>query len=345
MTSFTTEKHMIELQGPGCRVRVIADSIANGITNRKRITTLELRYWRAIHAEFLTHRMLSRNASSSRAIPVAKMIEQVRNDPAGPIHWGKNQPGMQANEQHDAPVTLFQYANVGAPTDNLFDGFSQEFTIQEAWVEAAHNAAEVAEAMNAAGYHKQLVNRILEPFQYISVIVTATEWENFFQLRNHPDAQPEIQDLAATMKAAMEQSDPVLRGGDWSDAYAWHLPYVLDTERKLYRLDVLQALSTARNARVSYLTHDGDTPNPEKDMGLYERLVGAEPLHASPTEHIAAPLKNGTDTHKNFVGWHQFRGDVELRIERAKKQAEAEAVAKKGPLRRSSRLTEPFASL
>jgi hypothetical protein len=312
---------MVELQGKGCTVKVIADSIAHHATG-KRIATLQLRYWRAIHAEAKTHRVisqsgeeygqiiltqdeslmsapeLSRNASSSRAIPVSKMIEQVRNDPAGPIQWGLNQPGMQASAKQGDWATCTSH-----------------------WRHAASTAAEHAQALLELGLHKQIVNRILEPFQYISVIVTATEWDNFFALRVHADAQPEIHDLALTMQKALAQSVPVIRTGSWDDPRAWHLPYVLDKERSLYRLDVLQALSTARNARVSYLTHDGAEPNPEKDLDLNEKLVGAEPLHASPTEHIAAPLKNAHEPHKNFVGWHQYRGDVELRIERAKKAA------------------------
>jgi hypothetical protein len=316
---------MIELQGKGCTVKVIADSVAHDSVHGKRITTLQLRYWRAIHAEAKTHRIitqsgeeyeqivltqdaslmsapeLSRNASSSRAIPVAKMIEQVRNDPAGPIHWGKNQPGMQAHAELEGDAL---------------------FAAKAYWREAANRAADYAEALMNIEAHKQVANRLLEPFQYISVIVTATEWQNFFDLRVHKDAQPEIQDLAATMQHAMKRSKPVIRTGSWSDPEAWHLPYVLDKERKLYRLDVLQALSTARNARVSYLTHDGAEPSAEKDLELYERLVGAEPLHASPTEHIAAPISSGHHTggQKNFVGWHQYRSDVEKRIERSAKE-------------------------
>lgn len=287
---------MIELQGKGCTVKVIADSVAYR-KDGKRITTLQLRYWRAIHAEFMTHRMFSRNASSSRAIPVAKMIEQVRNDPAGPMQWGLNQPGMQASDQQGDWATCTSH-----------------------WRHAASTAADHAQALMDLGLHKQIANRVLEPFQYISVICTATEWQNFFDLRVHADAQPEIQDLALTMKKAMDMSTPVVRGGDRGDPDSWHLPYVLDEERKLYRLDVLQALSTARNARVSYLTHDGADPSPEKDLALYEKLVGAEPLHASPTEHIAVPLKDGlcNQDSKNFKGWHQYRADVEMRISRAK---------------------------
>jgi hypothetical protein len=340
---FLRGEPMIELNGKGCRVRVIADSIANLPNNKARISTLELRYWRAIHAEAKTHRIislggeeyaltqdesimsateLSRNASSSRAIPVAKMIEQVRNDPAGPIHWGANQPGMQAQAEASERVVLEEYEQFDNPSDQPLHLLGAvEYTPQEAWRQAAYRAADVAEAYMKAGYHKQVVNRLLEPFQYISVIVTATEWDNFFALRDHADAQPEIADLARTMKAALAKSTPIKRNNDRGDPNSWHLPYVLDSERKRYRVDVLQALSTARNARVSYLTHDGAEPRPEKDLELYERLVGAEPLHASPTEHIAAPLARGDEQHKNFKGWHQYRGDVEIRIARAKKSA------------------------
>ena len=77
-------------------VKVIADSISE---SGKRITTFQLKYPRFIHSEVMTHRVFSRNASSSRAIPVKKMIEQVRNNPAMPIHWGANQSGMQAKNE------------------------------------------------------------------------------------------------------------------------------------------------------------------------------------------------------------------------------------------------------
>jgi thymidylate synthase ThyX len=310
---------MQEFKGLGCTVKVIADSVALSSTG-KRITTFQLRYWRAIHSELMTHRVFSRNASSSRAIPVAKVLEQVRNEPAGPIHWGAHQRGMQAWAECVEPVALEEYEQFDNPSDQpLYLCGEVSYTAKEAWQQAAYRAAEVAEAYMRAGYHKQVVNRLLEPFQYISVVLTATEFGNWFELRDHEDAQPEIQDLARTMKLAMDASSPVVRGAKRDDPTSWHLPYVSDAERKLYRIDVLQAISTARNARVSYLTHDGDEPSPDKDLGLFDDLVGAEPLHASPTEHVACPLTSATDTCKNFVGWHQFRDDVEKRIQRAKK--------------------------
>lgn len=262
--------------------KVIEDSVAD---NGVRLTTLQLMYPRFIHAEFMTHRVFSRNSSSSRAIPVAKMIEQVRNNPAMPIHWGKNQPGMQANEQ--------------------LSGKALENTIAN-WRQAAINAADVAEFMAMDGAHKQVANRILEPFQYMHVIVTATEWQNYFHLRAHPDAQPEIHELAIQMKRAMDASEPRhLEGGEW------HMPYVRWIERTELDLEVCLKISAARCARVSYLTHDGQTPLIEKDLELYERLVGSKPLHASPIEHQATPMTDASYWSNNFRGWLQHRALVE----------------------------------
>lgn len=282
--------------------KVIEDSVA---PNGKRLTTLQLMYPRFIHAEFMTHRVFSRNASSSRAIPVAKMIQQVRAAPAMPIHWGKNQPGMQAHEEHDAPVEGLR---------DLYGSTYGDLPIQQAWQVAAEHAAFIAKCMNDAGYHKQVVNRILEPFLHISVIVTATEWDNFFELRDHPDAQPEIRELAIQMRAAMGASTPVLRPRDRQTIAAWHLPYVTQEERDTYRNspELLAMVSAARCARVSYLTHDGRVPNFDEDLALYDRLVGSRPLHASPIEHQAYPLPLADQRSKNFVGWRQHREIVEV---------------------------------
>jgi thymidylate synthase ThyX len=259
--------------------KVIEDSVGpNGV----RITTLQLCYPRFIHAEFMTHRVFSRNASSSRAIPVAKMLEMVRNEPAMPIHWGKNQPGMQANERL-----------IGEQLEDA----------NCLWLLAATNAARVAESMNALGLHKQVANRILEPFQHIHVIVTATEWENFFALRDHRDAQPEIRELAIQMKLAFAGSTP-----SRLDVGQWHLPYVTAEERKTCAISDMLKCSAARCARVSYLTHDGKKPDLIKDIDLYERLVGSEPIHASPVEHQAMTQSRTVVARSgNFDGWTQYR--------------------------------------
>lgn len=261
---------------------VIADSIS---TFGKRITTLQLKYPRFIHSEWMTHRAFSRNSASSRAIPVAKMIAQVQNDPAMPIYWGLNQPGMQASKEHENPAA-----------------------VKAAWHYAAQVACSQALTLNDLGLHKQIVNRVLEPFQWMHTIVTATEWDNFFELRCHPDAQPEFQALACAIRTAMGESVPVERTCErmgWNGA--WHLPYVLDDERASIATSTLTKLSAARCARVSYLKHDGTTPNVEEDLTLFERLVGGKPLHASPIEHQAWAAGAEDRNSRNFFGWHQYR--------------------------------------
>ena len=248
--------------------KVIADSIANGV----RLTTMELKFHRFILPEFNTHRMFSRNASSSRAIPIEKMLEQVKAEPSIPIHWGKNQPGMQAREEIDHIETA-----------------------KYRWTLAAEQAVLYATKLNSMQLHKQVVNRLLEPFQYIKVIVTATEWDNFFKLRLHPDAQPEIAFLASKMQEAMNNSVPEkLEHGEW------HLPYVDRNEFQIngtysglpyIEIDYTRAIkcSVARCARVSYLNHDNTNPDIEKDIALYDRLL--KDGHMSPFEHVATPIK------------------------------------------------------
>lgn len=272
----------------GITAKVIEDSIS---PHGKRITTLQLRYPRMILSELNTHRTFSRSSSSSRAIPVAKMIAQVRNDPAMPVHFGANQPGMQAKaelEGADRSKAIFL------------------------WCQAAERAAEIAEQMEKLGLHKQVANRILEPFQFMSTIVTATEWDNFFALRDHEDAQPEIRVLAQAMRACMEASHPTVRSFSHEYESGWHLPYITLEERQAsFSVQRLCKISAARSARVSYLTHDGETPNAQKDLELYARLAGGVPLHASPLEHQATPYENPKAVGKNFVGWAQFRTQIE----------------------------------
>lgn len=280
------------------KATVIADSLNPNFT---RITTLELEYPRFIHSEFMTHRVFSRNSASSRAIPVAKVIEQVRNNPAMPVHWGKNQAGMQAKEELDSNKIL---------------------NAELHWRGAATEAADYAEYMsNKIGLHKQVVNRILEPFQLMKVVVTSTEWNNFFWLRDHPDAQPEIKVLAQQMKAAIDASTPVkLKYG------MWHLPYVhntvSDTSQQYFdeagnEIDIDQAIkiSCSSCAQVSYRKLDTSL---EKAELIYQKLVESEPVHASAFEHVAQCAGRGSVgwTHEdagytmwsgNFRGWVQYR--------------------------------------
>lgn len=246
------------------KVKIIADSKSS--VDGKRITTFEAEYPRFIHSELMTHRMFSRNAASSRAIPVAKMIEQVWNDPAKPVHWGKNQAGMQASEElADVPLCL----------------------VKGYWEDAAHYAASFARQMNQEGAHKQIVNRILEPFQMMKTVLTATEFDNFFWLRNHEDAQPEIKRLAELMLEAMNGSEPIpLLPGEW------HLPYygehgALFGNFSDKELEDALVISSSCCAQVSYRLLDDSI---EKARMVYKRLVESSPVHASPFEHQATPV-------------------------------------------------------
>lgn len=291
--------------------KVICDNIS---PQDIRLTTMQLRYPKFIHGEFMTHRVFSRNASSSRAIPVERLIQDVLDDPAMPVFWGKNRPGMQAVEE--------------------MDDYERE-QAELRWLAARDEAVLHARHLADMGAHKQIVNRIIEPWCHINVVVTATEWANFYALRRHPDAQPEMKALADAMWEAQRASEPrPLQPGEW------HLPYVSSrdtTDIAAYDPYVYRKLSVARCARVSYLTHEGKTPSVQDDLRLYDRLVGSVPLHASPAEHQATPdvwrddrvvssdtwLHVGTvdlmtdyatvrgyahpEQHGNLYGWRQYR--------------------------------------
>jgi thymidylate synthase ThyX len=256
--------------------KMIADSVSD---EGARLTTFALRYPRFIHAEFMTHRMFSRNASSSRAIPVDKIISQIEHGPSMPVYWGKNQKGMQARAElnHDDAVRA-----------------------QEIWLAARDKAVEHARQLVDLGVHKQLANRILEPWSHISVVVTATEWANFFMLRCHPDAQPEIRVLAEQMRDIYYSNIPREMGLE-----DWHLPFISEKERAEYTKNDIIKASVARCARVSYLTHDNELPKLENDVRLHDTLASSR--HMSPFEHQGFPMSNPWGRNGNFVGWWQYR--------------------------------------
>lgn len=277
-----------------------------------RITSWILTYPRFFHSELMTHRVFSRNAASSRAIPVKKVIEEVQNNPAMPIFWGKNQSGMQAKEELDDSVKK-----------PFFDGSDPEaflMTDREAakfeWLEARNSAISHAKKMLELGLHKQIANRILEPFMHMTIILTGTEFENFFSLRAHPDAQPEFQDLAYKMLFIYEAHEPKkLKEGEW------HIPFSekFDLERmmSLYhkktgdhymkedeKMNELRLqISTARCARVSYLNFEGKDDY-EADINLCNQLSSSG--HWSPFEHCAQALPD-EKWAGNFRGWKQYR--------------------------------------
>ena len=258
---------------------VIADSVSPAGV---RLTTIEVTLHRFVLAELNTHRVFSRNSASSRAIPVRKQLARVLQDPAVPIEFGANQRGMQAGE----PLT-------GADHDEAL----------AAWLQARDRAVAAVEQLQDLGVHKQVTNRLLEPFMWHTVIVTATEWEGFWEQRCSPLAQPEIRVAAEAMRAARDASTPAEVGID-----QWHTPYLRDDDGDLDP-ETARQVSAARCARVSYLTHDGRR-DIDKDLELYERLVTARPPHWSPLEHVATPAEAGRTTLGNLRGWRQLRHAV-----------------------------------
>jgi thymidylate synthase ThyX len=286
------------------KAKIIADSISEqGI----RITTLELEFERFLLPQFNTHRQFSRSAQSSRAVPVQKMIDALQDDSnSNPLSFMKNESGMQSSE----------YLN----DDDYFSAF-------RCYENAKADAIKWAINLNTIGVHKQWANRLLEPFSTVKVVVTATEWDNFFDLRLHHAAQPEMQVLAQAMKTALDESTPVLL-----DSTLWHLPYVSHDEYTGIGTTFLDLalISAARCARVSYLNHDNSTPDIEKDLLLAQRLLADK--HLSPFEHQAKPIylpihstqspiclddsfldgvthidKCGVEWSGNFKGWIQHR--------------------------------------
>lgn len=254
--------------------KILADSVS---PRGHRLTTFELTYPRFIHSEFMTHRAFSRNATSSRAIPIEKIIKQVKENPAYPIWWGKNQKGMQAEEE----LTGFALRDAKA-----------------VWARARDHAVYRAKQLIECGMHKQLVNRILEPWCWITVICSATDYGNFFNLRAHVDAQPEIDHIANLMVDAYYSNEP-----EYKNYGKWHLPLIgFPGDEKLSDEDKCK-VSVGRCARVSYLTHDGKR-DIQADIDLFERLKDSG--HWSPFEHVACSRDND-NYYGNFMGWYQLR--------------------------------------
>lgn len=276
-------------------VKIIEDSVNE---KDERLTTFVLRYPRYIHSEVLTHRVFSRNASSSRAIPVSKIIDSVENDLVIPIHWGKNQRGMQAYEE--LPPNIQKKA-------------------EKVWRKLAKQAAKGARELAELGVHKQVTNRVLEPYSHISVVLTATEFANFFYLRYNTAAQPEIKELAKQMyRLYVDQKPRLVKTFDSMNTTIGvddpivtnnaHLPFVRQEERDLPLKTALH-ISQARCARVSYNNHDGSENDIEKDRELAEML--AKEGHFSPFEHQALSIHHSLSKYKgNFnhnFDWVQIR--------------------------------------
>jgi len=285
--------------------KAILDSLSpDGV----RLTTMEVSFPRIVLAEFNTHRMFSRNSASSRAIPVEKMIARVLEDPFVPIYWGKNQKGMQAAEEL---------------------GEREREQAAGTWLSARDEAVRSVRLLAVdLDVHKQIANRLLEPWLWHTCIVTATEWDNFFALRRHPAAQPEIKRAADLLFEARESSTPKALGHE-----EWHAPYI-DLAESAAEYDVALdrlsdsavfahverwcKVSVGRCARVSYLTHDG-VRDPDKDVALADGLL--KNGHMSPFEHVARPMSGRDIAFRrprniseaflgNFRGWVQYRKGI-----------------------------------
>lgn len=286
----------------GIKATVVCDSICNGV----RLTTMECEYPRIIHSEMMTHRMFSRNAASSRAIPFEKMLKQLNGMP---VRFGANQAGMQDSGEHD---TLIEGRGVESEE---FPNATWAFSAEEAWEEAKQDAIFWSQAFADAGYHKQICNRLTEPFQMIKVLISATEWDNFFWLRDDLAADPTLEHLTKEcMRKAYEASTPFeLKPGEW------HLPYItIMRERHTGNLHYFEApgdlapgdkmlledaikVSAARSAAVSYRNVDYSL---EKSKEVYDRLVGSDKKHGSALEHQATPMQEG---YANWTGHPDFQ--------------------------------------
>lgn len=263
------------------RARILADSVSpDGV----RLTTLEATFPRIMLSEFNTHRVLSRNSASSRAIPPEKQIDRVMQDPFVPV-FGSRVKGMGQG-------------------DDLTE--DEQARLQREWKRAARQAALAAEYLCNFNADKSHTNRLLEPFLWHTVIVSATEWSNFFALRTHEAAAPEIREIATLMKSAMDVSEPSpVREGEW------HLPLVAANERTVVkhdRDDFWRMVSVGRCARVSYETHE----DKESPQASYNRAVLlGQNGHWSPFEHVACPavplLASDPSMTGNFRGWIQYR--------------------------------------
>lgn len=293
--------------------KILKDSISH---KKTRLVTFEVTFPRIVLAEFNTHKLFSRNSASSRAIPIQKMLKMVQENPYVPEKWGKNQKGMQAYED------LLPEAAIEA---------------EKEWLKARDLAVEQVEKLLTIGVHKQTTNRLLEPFMWHTVIVTATELDNFFHLRNHKEAHPAIQKPAKLMEEALQNST-----SEFLDYEEWHTPLLnigMDNEDEQIRntlgAEGLLKVSVGRCARVSYLTHDG-ARDFNKDIELHDRLLASG--HLSPAEHVATPYDPANEEHVriamtnmlsmdswfgNFKNWVQYRklipGEFDILGYRAKK--------------------------
>lgn len=269
--------------------KIISASLC--IETGAKLVTFELFFPRCILAEQNTHRIFSRNTGSSRAIPVLRMLSELLRTPFKPLFWGANKSGMQSAQE--LPIWKQLLCSLIWSTHRFLTYVSVRL-------------------LTKLGLHKQWANRLLEPHTYVRQVVTSSDFEPYFHLRLHDDAQPEIIHLAALMQHELDNVvyRRVSSGNTHNEAHNWHLPYITYAERQQYQAHplYLAKLSASRCARTSYLTQDGISPNPEKEINTFKMLVESKPMHSSPLEHQAYPMqKNSSMVSRNLKGFKQYR--------------------------------------
>ena len=263
---------MIEVNGKnGISAKVVADSV--GPTG-KRMTTFELVYPRLIHAELMTHRMLSKNCSSSRAIPITKAIEQVQENPMFPVYWGSAQSGMQAGPEL-----------VG----------DQLELAKKLWQKGIDQSIALVKEFDELKVHKQVSSRWLETGQLIKTVISGTDWDNLLWLRNDDAAQPEFHELARCIQECFNASIPeVLQPGEYHTPYVDHIRIdgvlcYLDSNGNKLTLDEARKISASCAAQVSYRRLNDSK---EKALEIFDKLFSGAKPHLSPVEHIATPMEH-----------------------------------------------------
>lgn len=266
--------------------RMIEHSVApHGI----ELITLELCLPERIHKEILRHRMFSFSVTSTRASRYPAMRKLVMSNPYIPLVWCKDGKGMSPREE--------------------FPECDREFFETE-WLAARDEAVLKADRLHESGVHKSDATTLISPFLMTKMVVSATEWNNFFALRLDKNAKFEMQVLAKRMAEAIRDSDSTGRYTYNCPSQHWHLPYVTQDEREEFHDNkeyFLCKLSAARCARVSYFTKEGKEPDIKQDLDLYNRLVSGDHVEASPLEHQGFPNWYANEWSGNFRGWDQFR--------------------------------------
>lgn len=277
----------------GIRAKVLAYSISQA---GNKLVTFEIEYPRMILAELNTHRMLSRNSASSRAIPFEKMQQQLT---ARPVRFGQANAGMQDKGEDFNELVASTYIYECDPQGQVcgITSCMSNLPPNLAWNKARDFAVLMSKAFYDAGYHKQVYNRLTEPFQMMKTVLSGTDLANFFWLRDDDSADPTIAELARVMKKALENSDPqLLYQGEWHLPYVEHyrdedgkLHYYIETDagREYLNLEDAIKVSSARSAAVSFRNTEYGV---EKSKQVYERLVGDQRKHGSAMEHQATPM-------------------------------------------------------